>query len=483
MPDIIAPAVIRGKIVSSDLVKFEGRNGEASFYSPAPDRLIDMLPLRNPGDMRDLYTLSTADIVDYLVELGTRLELGNNAFLQEALEQSYLMSDMTPPVLLSNYRELPKRFMRNGLLELAEAGVGIAYLDGWVTRKMHDGVMASIRAFGARSLHIVAGNSPLVSAFTIARNAIIRGDAIIKTPSNDPLTSLAIARTMVDMAPDHPVTKHLSCAYWKGGTVAFEEKLYRPENIEKIVAWGGMASVKHVTRYIQPGLELISLDPKRSATIIGAEAFADPATMREVAKRAAADVGSLNQLGCVNARVIYVVTGSDDRGLERACAFARMLYESVQSLPECVSTPAKRFDPELRSNIDSLRMSDDFYTIIGGRKNEGAVIVSHTAEPVDFYTSLSGRVANIIPIDTPQDAVKGINAWTQTIGIYPESLKDQLQDILPLYGAQRLVSLGYAIGASSTGSQPQDSIEPLRRMVKWIVNETMSPDEVAPLWG
>ena len=68
---------------------------------------------------------------------------------------------------------------------------------------------------------------------------------------------------MADMAPDHPITRHLSVAYWKGGDVEFEEQLYQPHNIEKIVAWGGFASVKHVTRYIQPGLELITLDPKR----------------------------------------------------------------------------------------------------------------------------------------------------------------------------------------------------------------------------
>ena len=72
--------------------------------------------------------------------------------------------------------------------------------------------------------------------------------------------------------------------YWKGGDAAVEEALYRPEHIEKIVAWGGLASVNHVTRYIQPGLEMIALDPKRSATIIGPQAFDDDATMREVAR-------------------------------------------------------------------------------------------------------------------------------------------------------------------------------------------------------
>ena len=42
-----------------------------------------------------------------------------------------------------------------------------------------------------------------------------------------------------------------------GGDEALEAKLYQPHNIEKICAWGGFASVKHVTKYIQPGIELI----------------------------------------------------------------------------------------------------------------------------------------------------------------------------------------------------------------------------------
>ena len=36
-----------------------------------------------------------------------------------------------------------------------------------------------------------------------------------------------------------------------------------------------------------------------------------------------------------------------------------------------------------------------------------------------------------------------MNAYTQTVGIYPENLKKQLRDELPIYGAQRLTSLGY----------------------------------------
>ena len=81
-------------------------------------------------------------------------------------------------------------------------------------------------------------------------------------------------------------------------------------------AWGGFSSLKHVTRYIQPGLELIALDPKRSTSVIGKEAFENDATMRDVARRLATDIGAMNQVGCVNSRVSYLMTGTDDHGIK-----------------------------------------------------------------------------------------------------------------------------------------------------------------------
>jgi hypothetical protein len=480
MGNLIGSAFIRGEVVTGNLISFGGRDGQASFLSPDPDSLIDRLPLHNLAALKPLYDLSFDDIVDYLVELGHRLDVSKNEFLQESLEYSYAMTDMTPPLLQRQYRYLPSLFTEAAVREAADVPIGIRYLEGWQSIKLHDGRVASIRAFGSRALHIVAGNSPIISALSIIRNVITRSDAIIKSPSNDPLTSLAIARTMGEMAPDHPISKHLAVAYWKGGSEAFEQKLYRPSNIDKLIAWGGFSSLKHVTRYIQPGLELISLDPKRSATVIGPEAFESEATLHEVALRTATDVGALNQLGCVSARVVYVASGTDDEGLARLDRFGELVYQAMQQLPKSVSTKAKYFDPELRQNIKALRTSGDFYHVIGGESDEGAIIVSHTDEPVDFYPTLSGRVANLVPVDDPLDAVRGMNSYTQTVGVYPEALKVKLRDIVPLFGAQRLVSLGYA--SSGNTSLPQDAIEPVRRMVKWIVDERCEPESLRPQW-
>jgi hypothetical protein len=476
-----AGIVIRGEWIDDHRIPFGGRGAGIRFTSPDPMHYLQRLPLSNPRAMSDLHALSFADIAEYIERLGRRLTLADNVHLQQALTASCLTSSLTPSILRQGYESLPHLFSRTNAIEIAESTIGIAHLEGWVQRRMNDGRTVSIRAFGSRTLHIVAGNSPLISALSILRNAITRSDALIKTPSNDPFTALAIARTMLEMDPAHPLTRHLSVAYWKGGDEAFEQKLYRPQNFEKIVAWGGFASVRHVTKYIQPGLALISLDPKRSVSIIGPEAFATDLVMRDVALRLAADIGGMNQEGCVNARVVYVLCGSDAASLAHLDRLGQYTYEAMLALPAGVSTAPKAVNADLCALVDAARLNDEWYHVIGGMDREGAIIVSHLSEPVDFAAQLGKRIANLVPIDDVEDVFRAVDAYTQTVGVYPESLKTRLRDRMALVGAQRFTSLGYAVLPSLAA--PQDAIESTRELCRWIVCEDCDPAVTAPLWS
>jgi Acyl-CoA reductase (LuxC) len=475
----ISHAVLRGKVIETDLVEFGGRGGDITFYAPDPHKLIDRMPLGSPSKMDDLYQLTFDEILDYLEELGKRLGLSKNAYMQEACELSYLTAPATPSIVRGFYLHMPAMFDRNRIRRWCEMSVGIPYLEGWVETPIN-GSLVSIRAYGSRALHIVAGNGPVLGALTLIRGAVTRSDTIIKVPSNDPFTMAAIARTMCDFAPDHPITKHLAVAYWRGGDEAIEKKLYQPHNIEKIVAWGGFSSVKHVTKYIQPGLELISLDPKRSASVVGGDALKTDALLRETALRIAADVGTGNQTACASCRVVYVMSGTDEAGLEKLKQLGQLVYDGMMKLPADLSTKPRAYDPTLKANVDALRLNDDWYDVIGGQAGEGAVIVSHTADAVDFVESLADRTVNLVPVDTLDEILGAVDAYTQTVGVFPDDLMPQLRHKMALHGGQRFVSLGYAFnGPGLVG--PQDGIEPLRRMCKWIVSEKPTA-ALKPLW-
>ena len=391
--------------------------------------------------------------------------------MQRACELTYDATPVPPELVDLGYSGFTSFFERDKIRQIAEKSVGLDYLEGWVEHRLIDGVIIKVRAFGSRGLHIVAGNGPGLGMLTLVRSAISRSDCIIKAPSNDPFTSSALAMTMCDMAPAHPITKHFAVAYWQGGDEAVEQKLYQPHNIEKIIAWGGLAGIKHVTKYIQPGLELISLDPKTSISAVGPEVLDDEQQMKEAAYRLAIDIGGANQAGCASSRITYVLTGPREDGVERVTELGKLVYQAIMELRPPFSTVPKSYDKALKSHVDALRMDDEWYEVIGGERGEGAIIISKLPRKVDFAAYLADRTANFVPCESIEDILLGVDAYTQTIGVWPESFKSQLENVVPLYGAQRLVTLGNALYNGPLIGLAHDGMEPVRRMCKWIANE------------
>ena len=472
------PLIIRGRVILEQDLAFGGRNGGVDFVTADVKKHLNELVLREPSKLSDLHALKFEEILDYLEELAAHLDFRANEYLQESYELCKQTSGLSPEVIEHYYKSLPGMYNRHYVREHADNCIGVKYLDGWVERQMASGCVANIRAFGVRSVHVLAGNVPAPSAMGVMRNAITRSDAIFKTPSNDPLTAAAIARTMCDKLPGHPITRHLSIAYWKGGDIAVEQAIYTPENIDKIVAWGGQASMKHITQYIQPGIDLVAMDPKLSSAIIGADGFADDATMRQVAERLAIDIGYLNQQACASARVVYIQTGTGADGLRKANEFGKLLYDAIQAMPAHASGPVPRLTPNLAEELQTLRLTSDEHKVFGGDRR-GAIIVSQTDQPVDFAPLLTDRVANLVPFDDIDLPIRSVNSYTQTIGVYPDSLKQSIRDRCVFNGAQRMTSLGYMLKAAMAG--PHDGIEPVRRMCKWIVDETNDPAHVTLL--
>ena len=106
-------------------------------------------------------------------------------------------------------------------------------------------------------------------------------------------------------------------AYWKGGDERMDREIVRTSRIDKITAWGGMSSVKHIQQFLQPGIDLTALNPKFSMSVIGREALESEAAMDEVATGIAVIAGFYNQTACANTRLVYVECDDDDDSIER----------------------------------------------------------------------------------------------------------------------------------------------------------------------
>src|SRR5258705_8556084 len=135
---------------------------------------------------------------------------------------------------------------------------------------------------------------------------MVKAINLFKMSSSDPFTTVAILRTMADIDPNHAIVKSMSAVYWRGGDDSVEQVLYRPQYFDKIVAWGGGDAINNVIKYLGPGFQLVSFDPKTSISMVGVEAFQSEDTLNDAAERAATDVALLNQEACASSRFVFI---------------------------------------------------------------------------------------------------------------------------------------------------------------------------------
>lgn len=470
------PIIARGRIImpGEDAVLFRGRGG-ADFRQADPHRHIHDLVLGDTSRLRDLHDTPIAEIIELLAELGRKLSLDDNELLQESFALTLKAGGLAEPILRGVYEGLPRMFDADLMTALVDKTIGLDHIDGWVPGEgRFDNV--SIRAVGTRQLHITAGNVPIVAAMTVARAGLTKSDILIKSPSNDPLTANAIARTLIALAPDHPVTRHIAVAYWKGGDEFMDSQIVRTSRIDKITAWGGMSSVRHIQKFLQPGIDLTALNPKYSMSMVGRETFASEAAMDEAAIGLATLAGFYNQTACANTRLVYVESDTDDAAIEKVISLGRRMLAAYDLLPPLLSTPFVVPNRELEAEMAAVALEDDFYHVEGDTLT-GGFVVSKFNDRVEFYDKLSNRVVNFVPVDDLTDVLKWCDDTTQTVGIYPESIRAGLLDAFALAGVQRLVSLAggdpmtvYANSHHMPPGSPHDGIEPMRRSMRWVVD-------------
>jgi hypothetical protein len=477
MSDVIdIPIISRGRIImpGDEAVLFKGRGG-AAFRQADPHKHIHDLYLGDTSRMRDLHDTPMAEIIDVLAALGERLGLDDNPLLQESFALALKAGGLAEPILRGVYDALPRMFDADAMTQLVDKTIGLAYIDGWVASGgAYDCV--SIRAVGTRQLHITAGNVPVVAAMTLARAGLTKSDILIKSPSNDPLTANAIARTLIEIAPDHPVTRHIAVAYWKGGDEFMDSQIIKTSRIDKITAWGGMSSVRHIQKFLTPGIDLTALNPKYSMSLIGRETFESEAAMEEAAIGLATLAGFYNQTACANTRIVYVESGVDDDSIGKVIELGRKMVAAYAMVPPLLSVPFTAPNRELEAELEAVALEDDFYHVEGDTLS-GGFVVSKFNGLVEFYDKLNNRVVNFVPVEDLSDVIKWCDDTTQTVGIYPEARRAGLRDAFALAGVQRLVSLEggdpmtvYANSHHMPPGSPHDGIEPMRRSVRWVVD-------------
>lgn len=452
-----APFFVRGKVVEGTEVRHKSRDLGTDFATPKIDLDALISPRTEPGP---LFDMKLDEILDFLVATGAAMRRDKNGHLAQAVDRISRTNVLPRHVIDQAVKIAADYLNKEMLLEYAQVNLGDArLLDEWVPRTDGTGRRSFTRAFPPRLLHVLPGNSPVVSVQSIAFGAMVKAVNLFKMGSSDPFMAVAILRSMLDVDPNHAVPRSMSAVYWRGGDEAVERSIFRPQYFDKIVAWGGGDAINNVIKYLMPGLQLVSFDPKTSISMIGVEAYETDEILDDVAKCAADDVGIINQEACVSSRVLFV-----EGNREQVDKFCDRLQQKLEAR-NAISGKAPPLPRNLADEVESMRFMDDDFGVWGVGDGSGLVIRSET--PVDFHPI--NKTANVVPVKELKDALKYINVATQTVGVYPPARQVELRDGLASGGAQRIVRLGEA-GGQSIGA-PHDAMYILHRFVHWIVHE------------
>ncbi|MET1756232.1 acyl-CoA reductase [Novosphingobium sp. RD2P27] len=454
---VSAPFFLRGEVLFGSEIIQKSRDLGVTFATPKIPLDKAVAPRT---EVPPLLNVPLAEIIDFLVETGQRLSASDNTYMQECVERM-CTTHVLPRAVVENSVRHAAGYLDNRVLtaEVEQSFPDPRALDTWVPKQDFMGRKSFVRAFAPRLIHVMPGNSPGVAVKSIAQGAMVKAVNLFKMPSADPFTMVAILRTMADIDPNHPIVRSMSAVYWRGGDDAVERVLYRPQYFDKIVAWGGGDAINNVIKYLGPGFQLVSFDPKTSVSMVGEEALADYDTMDRVADLCSADVMTLNQEACVASRYQFV-----EGPQEQVDRFCERLHFHIARRAEA-SGDVRPLEMDMREQVESMLLMDDEYGVWGRADGKGLVIRSE--EPVDFHPI--NKTANVVRVDSLDDAVRWINVATQTVGFYPFDRMADYRDRLAAGGAQRIVHLGEA-GPSTIGN-PHDAMYPLHRFVHWMAHE------------
>jgi len=454
---VSAPFFARGELIGGNDAVHRSRDLGVNFATPK----IDLNRIVHPRtEVPPLLNVPLAEIIDFLVETGQRINDPNNPFVQGCIDRM-CATHILPRGVLENQVKGAAAYLDKRLLNtvVEQNFPNPKALDEWVPHQDYTGRQSFVRAFAPRLVHVLPGNSPGVAVKSIAQGAMVKAINLFKMSSSDPFTTVAILRTMADIDPNHAIVKSMSAVYWRGGDDSVEQVLYRPQYFDKIVAWGGGDAINNVIKYLGPGFQLVSFDPKTSISMVGRQAFASPETLDAAADLASADVMILNQEACVASRFIYV-----EGGQTQVDSFCEKLHKRIVQRA-AASGDARPLDMDLREQIETLMMMDEDYRVWGKADGRGCVIRSD--EPVEFHPI--NKTANVVRVPSLDEAMRYVNVATQTVGFYPFDRMATYRDRLASGGAQRIVHLGEA-GPSTIGN-PHDAMYPLHRFVHWMAHE------------
>jgi hypothetical protein len=471
--------VLRDPIIDRRTMKWTGAHAYAVMPSFSPEEVIERdLPTLS----RELYDLPFTEIQSFVGALARAFESSEDliARIRDATLQTAVLPDYWHLASFAAYQLAldPDGIARAVDRELSAWGIGgLRLLDGWVeldetplpaeinlladqifSDRGYDwrGERPALRAMPTRQLHITAGNAPQIPLISTLRAIATKSASVIKSPSGAILPGALLTLAVACAMPDHPLTKHMSIVYWKGGDEPIESKLFAPGSFDRVVVWGDPESVVSVRKRAFAA-KVVTFNPRYAVSFIGRESFSQ--SLREIAVKSVSDSLIANQKACI-ASLVHYVEGDEAEVLAYAESLREVLHEIDRAAPN-------HLHPRVRGDIKRLQRG--VFVDAEWLTNEkdasfqsGVVILDHEFE---IGKHPMARLIVVRRVRDLSDALVHLHPGVSTVSIFPAERRRVLRDRIAATGVSNIVDLGQS-GRGYPGMS-HDGMLVLSELVEW----------------
>lgn len=372
---------------------------------------------------KEMIKLTISDIAQYISEVGV-------LWLEYKLEGRKLVSKYTH--LITEFSEVITEtdfktvgdFMvqRFHIYDQVESEFGTDRIfDEWIPRQM-----CYVKAFPrGLSLHYLVGNLPLAAIFSVIRGIITKNITVAKLASRDPVSAIGFMHSLIEVNPQHPISRSLSAGYWERDDKVGDAII---SIADTVCAWGGYGAIESIKKKIPPEVTFAEYGPKWSVSVIDLE----QCDIESAAYRVVEDVAFYDQEACFNTQQIYVHGEKIEEFIEYLIKYCR---EFSKSIPIC------------NTNIDiaanrSLAIKEaqclGYKTVY---EKDWAIIIADGSHSI---THPFNRTFILHPIKKFEDVTKNLNRSNQTMSVYPWSIIKEYRDEWTEAGICRYVELGWS---------------------------------------
>lgn len=439
--------------------------------APQPDALCERDPA---AAIRELMSMKPRDVYDFVDAVGKALQR-----LQPRAVPDWAAGER---VATATHAQIGGMFRGDQVRLMVETELGPLWssaLDRWtpaaspvvqgITSRMATGHGTSagdpcphralIRGIPTTQLHITAGNTALVPATSLLWAWAARGACVLKSAAGTIVPNAAIAAAIAAVDPGHPLARHTSVVYWRGGDEVIEQKMLARGAFQKRVVWGSSDTVSALAG-TGGGTDTVVMRPRHAMSIVARSPEGrDLAAMAELA---ATDSVVADQRACMSS-LLHVVEGDDRDAEAYAIALADALASWDHRMPPGPSARA------VQGSIVQLRrglLADGTWLLDRGAEDAHWAVV-RTDRSFDLTRHPGGRLVVVRASTEPLRVVESLVATDIShVGIAPEGERERLRDALVSMGVDNVLPLGQA--ERIFAGRPHDGMQILHRLIRWV---------------